>query len=818
MSDFSRRSSYEADPRRLSLDNYRNVENEEKNVFLNSEVNHSVDSSPASTPGSCRDTPSTPVQKQLDAQLAALEQQRIMKDISLQGNGSSSDVFSQSDSTLNSPSMFRLPSHSQLSMAEKMSGIAGTPVTSEIVARFSKAGINNAVLTQDLRLIFDALQQCLDMRKKYMMQSYQCAGDNPKDSDTWEMYPKPPPPSYIDNTGIPIKTPIVPESQSFNLEEIEIPGEMESKVCFKLGSDGVYQIYKNEEDSLKEINKLCTVPTLRDYFIDLEKVLSIVNDGPMKSFSFRRLQYLESKFNMYRLLNEYQELSDSKRVPHRDFYNVRKVDTHVHHSSSMNQKHLLRFIKSKMKKHQDDLVTVRGGKVLSLREVFESLNLTSYDLSIDTLDMHAHKDSFHRFDKFNLKYNPIGESRLREIFLKTDNYVKGRYLAELTKEVIVDLEASKYQMVEYRISVYGRNLSEWDNLAKWVINNKVFSSNVRWLVQMPRLYSIYKSAKQVLSFEDIIRNAYQPLFEATINPKSHPELHIFLQRVIGFDSVDDESKSEKRLFRKFPPPNQWIDNSNPPYSYYLYFMYSNMCTLNYLRRMRNYNTFVLRPHCGEAGDPDHLSAAFLTSHSISHGILLRKVPVMQYLYYLDQIGMAMSPLSNNALFLSFERNPFLEFFTRGLNVSLSTDDPLQFHFTKEPLIEEYAIAAQIWKLSSTDMCEIARNSCLQSGWEGKIKKHWLGEKYMNHGPAGNDIHKTNVPNIRLAYRFQTLMEERHMVLGSRKGKDFQSNNPLASEAPSTELQDTLDVASEQEKVAANVLGIHGETSTASSGL
>ena len=33
-----------------------------------------------------------------------------------------------------------------------------------------------------------------------------------------------------------------------------------------------------------------------------------------------------------------------------DFYNVRKVDTHVHHSSSMNQKHLLRFIKSKMKR------------------------------------------------------------------------------------------------------------------------------------------------------------------------------------------------------------------------------------------------------------------------------------------------------------------------------------------------------------------------------------------------------------------------------------------------------------------------------------
>lgn len=30
-----------------------------------------------------------------------------------------------------------------------------------------------------------------------------------------------------------------------------------------------------------------------------------------------------------------------------------------------------------------------------------------------------------------------------------------------------------------------------------------------------------------------------------------------------------------------------------------------------------------------------------------------------------------------------------------MNVCLSTDDPLQFHFTMEPLMEEYAVAAQV---------------------------------------------------------------------------------------------------------------------------
>lgn len=497
--------------------------------------------------------------------------------------------------------------------------------------------------------------------------------------------------------------------------------------------------------------------------MDLEYVLGVIADGPSKSFAFRRLNYLTSKFTMYSLLNETQELVDMKSVPHRDFYNVRKVDTHVHHSSSMNQKHLLRFIKSKMKRSPDDVVIFRDGKELTLEEVFKSLNLTAYDLSIDTLDMHAHQDSFHRFDKFNLKYNPIGESRLREIFLKTDNYIAGRYLAELTKEVMIDLEQSKYQNCEWRVSIYGRSAGEWDKLAKWIVNNKLYSHNVRWLIQVPRLYDVYKQNDSIETFEDIVRNVFRPLFEVTHNPSSHPELHVFLQRVIGFDTVDDESKTERRFYRKFPYPKLWNTKESPPYSYWAYYMFANMASLNNWRRSRGFNTFVFRPHSGEAGDTDHLTSAFLTAHSISHGILLRKVPALQYLFYLKQIGIAMSPLSNNALFLAYERNPLPEFFKVGLNVSLSTDDPLQFHFTKEPLLEEYSVAAHIYKLPQSSLAELARNSVIQSGFEMEIKRHWLGQHWYLPGAAGNDINKTNVPNLRLEYRRQTLVEELSMI-------------------------------------------------------
>ena len=42
------------------------------------------------------------------------------------------------------------------------------------------------------------------------------------------------------------------------------------------------------------------------------------------------------------------------------------------------------------------------------RHPSQSLKITAMDLSVDTLDMHAN-NTFHRFDRFNLKYNPAGQ-------------------------------------------------------------------------------------------------------------------------------------------------------------------------------------------------------------------------------------------------------------------------------------------------------------------------------------------------------------------------------------------------------------------------
>ena len=175
--------------------------------------------------------------------------------------------------------------------------------------------------------------------------------------------------------------------------------------------------------------------TLAEYTSDLARLVAITVDPAVNSYCYGRLQMLEARFRLHRMDHEVAEAAEQRGVPHRDFYNVRKVDTHVHLAAAMNQKHLLRFIKRKIRQHSDDVVTrdARTGEEQTLAMVFDEMGLTEHDLCIDRLGMSADADTFARFDKFNMKYNPLGKSKLREIFLKTDNAMGGRYFAEMTQ-------------------------------------------------------------------------------------------------------------------------------------------------------------------------------------------------------------------------------------------------------------------------------------------------------------------------------------------------------------------------------------------------
>jgi len=527
--------------------------------------------------------------------------------------------------------------------------------------------------------------------------------------------------------------------------------------------NGTLEIYSSEEDmEIGAASDDFIYPDVHEFVEDQAMVMAMMANGPCKTFCYERLTYLEGKFKLHDLLNGSAEKTSQKECAHRDFYNCRKVDTHIHASACMNQKHLLKFIKKTLEEDADRKVCIdkSTGEELTLSEVFSQLNVNAYDLTVDSLDCHADRNIYHRFDNFNAKYNPMGVGLLREIYIKTNNFIQGEYFAEIIKEMMRDLESQKYVFAELRLSVYGVAYNEFSDLAKWAVNHNVYSPHVRWLIQVPRIYDIISKSGKIKNFGEYLHNVFTPVLEASINPKDNPELAKFLEHVSGFDSVDDESKAESHFFSNDTPnPENWTKRENPPYSYYQWYMFANISVINQVRKSRGMNTFNLRPHCGEAGAFHHLCTAFLVAENIAHGLNLKKVPVMEYLYYLAQVGICMSPLSNNHLFLDYQKSPFECYLRRGLNISLSTDDPLQFHFTKEPLMEEYSIAAQVWKLAGVDMCEIARNSCYHSGFDQKTKAYWLGENFNSEGINGNDPRKTNVPDIRLQYRYETLVGE-----------------------------------------------------------
>ncbi len=51
----------------------------------------------------------------------------------------------------------------------------------------------------------------------------------------------------------------------------------------------------------------------------------------------------------------------------------------------------------------------------------------------------------------------------------------------------------------------------------------------------------------------------------------------------------------------------------------------------------------------------------------------------------------------------------------------------------------------------------------QSGFEPSFKAHFLGSSYYLPGVAGNNMLLTNVPDIRLLFRHESLEAERALV-------------------------------------------------------
>lgn len=53
--------------------------------------------------------------------------------------------------------------------------------------------------------------------------------------------------------------------------------------------------------------------------------------------------------------------------------------------------------------------------------------------------------------------------------------------------------------------------------------------------------------------------------------------------------------------------------------------------------------------------------------------------------------------------------------------------------------------------------------------------YWLGPEYQEPGVPGNDIRRTNVPAIRIAYRTEALIEELRLLGNAYKSRQEVKN-------------------------------------------
>jgi AMP deaminase len=495
-----------------------------------------------------------------------------------------------------------------------------------------------------------------------------------------------------------------------------------------------------------------------DFRQHVMELRAITDNIHVRNFAQRRLALLERKFILHLAVNHSTEAGSTaeRQSQNRDFYQATKVDNNVRMEAGMTARHLLNFIVSKASNNADDIVAQEEGeKPKTLRQLLQDLKIDPASLTVDNLNVQADTT----LGIATQRFTPKAPDPLLTLLLKTDNQMKGRYYAELTKLTFENFKRDRFTFAENRLIIYGAHKNEWNLLSDWFDTHGMACHNNQWMVQIPRIYSYLRKEKLIQNFAQYLEHIFNPLWEVSLHPSSNPRLFHFVNHISGFDCVEDERKVDMPLGMSTRSPQEWTELEEPPYNYYLYHLWANIYSLNEFRQFRKFSTFSFRPSCGETGPVDHVAGGYLLANAINYGIKLKDDPAFQYLFYLAQIGIAVCPLSNNTKVLDYLENPFVSYFRRGLNVTLSTDGPLQFHHTQEPLLEEYSIASKVWKLSPNDLCEIARNSVLMSGFDAEFKRERLGKLFFLSSSKSNDTMKTHLSDIRVAYRYDTYHTE-----------------------------------------------------------
>lgn len=550
---------------------------------------------------------------------------------------------------------------------------------------------------------------------------------------------------------------------------------------------------------------------------DYDFLLQFIRSSNFNIIAEKRLTYLLEKYKLYLNLHSKNEVGNLKMVPHKDFYNVKKIDNNLCLYGCISTRNLNDFIVQKLKTEPDRIVYVDSttGEKLSLRDLFRLIHdQTGTDDSIhcnlkiingDFLEWYkiGYLPNLHLiYNQPELEARVTGKEKfyfiLTRTFLEFNNFIEGEYLALVLKENLIHpLEKSRYQLAQLSIDYqYFDNENWWLSFSQWLVKWKIFSRNVRWNVQISRIYTKLYGLKKVENFQDYLDSIFKPLCQLHEVPlEQQLAIEFLLTQVSSFDLVLTEF--DETMWKSFSEmsthPKDWSSKGdNPPIAYYMFYLFQAVKKINSVRFANKQSTFVMRSNCLQSSSiiTSKFSNQFNCTEKVESlicNILLCNGGILNaeniwdspfsilYLIYLFQVPCIVSPLSstssliNNPMRIPYEiesnleslkiarrnivlekepnytQNPFMKLFQMGFRVSLSTDSVLfNRSFTSEPLIEEYSVAANIYLLNSAELAELCRNSVLSCGFEGWYKREWSGctvfpTLYVNETVGGIDL-------------------------------------------------------------------------------
>ncbi len=156
------------------------------------------------------------------------------------------------------------------------------------------------------------------------------------------------------------------------------------KFEYVFSSTGVCEIY--DASDFRRTNNLITVPSLDSFVKDYQRLVEMSSSGAMRSFSFQRLQLLDSAFKMHTTINGSAEDEAQSGLLGTDFYRTMKVDNHIHLAAAASAKQFVNFVRDKLE-NEGDTVVMEDGQ--TLKDVFAAAGLDSEHLTIDAFNVLA---------------------------------------------------------------------------------------------------------------------------------------------------------------------------------------------------------------------------------------------------------------------------------------------------------------------------------------------------------------------------------------------------------------------------------------------